>query len=112
MEIDIFGEIEKASADTTTIKVEIVAPVQKFSDDAVYVPLSYQIYKLANGRKEVIDTYYCDRVKGIVPTGKAKKKADLMKQAFSKETFYVEAEYSLTYLGKTVKETEVIYQTK
>ena len=113
MEIDIFDEIEKASENQKPIVEVTAVKASEFSEDAIYIPLSYQVYTtdngLAEGKKEIIDTYPCDRIKGIVPTGKAKKKAELMKQAFKTKTFFVLAEYEVVDGGKTQRTKEVIY---
>jgi hypothetical protein len=110
---DIFNEIEKVSADTKSVTVEIKP---KFSEEAIYIPLAYQIFHTHNneptGKREIVDTYLCDREKGIVPNLKAKKKADLMKNALPKKTFFVEAEYTVIDNGKTIKHLEIIHQTK
>jgi len=111
--IDIFDEIEKVSGSTEATVVTI-AP--KFSDEAVYIPHSYQIFSThdnsSTGKRDIVDTYMCDRAKGIVPNEKAKKKADLMKLAIKTKTYFVEAEYTVIDKGVTVKHLEIIHQTK
>jgi len=111
--IDIFNEIEKVSGSTESTTVQ-VAP--KFSEEAIYVPLSYQIFSTHDnsptGKRDIIDTYLCDRAKGVVPNLKAIKKADLMKVAIKTKTYFVEAEYNVVDNGKTVKHKEIIHQTK
>lgn len=109
--MDIFDEIEKVSAETKSVTVEIKP---KFSEEAILVPLSYQIFSLDNNkRREIVDTYMCDREKGVVPNLKAKKKADLMQKAFPNKTFFVEGEYAVIEEGKeAVKHTEIIHETK
>jgi hypothetical protein len=108
---EIFDEIEKVSADTKSVTVEVKP---KFSEEAVFVPLSYQIFSLdSNKRREIVDTYLCDRERGIVPNLKAKKKADLMQKAFPNKTFFVEGEYAVVEEGKAVvKHVEIIHETK
>lgn len=111
--LDLLGEIEKVSGSTEAPTV-IVVP--KFSEEAVYIPLNYQIFSThdnsSTGKRDIVDTYQCDRAKNIIPNLKAKKKADLMKLAFKNKTFFVEAEYSVLDKGITVKHLEIIHQTK
>jgi hypothetical protein len=110
MEMDLNEIFDEISADTKSVTVEIKP---KFSEEAVYIPMSYQIFSLDNNkRRDIVDTYLCDRAKGIVPNLKAKKKADLMQKAFPNKTFFVEAEYTVLDNGKEIKHLEIIHETK
>lgn len=95
--------------ETTTAKMEI-------EEDEICVPLHYQIFttndNTPTGRKEIVDTYACDRAKGIVPTARAKGKADGMKKCFPKNTYFVLGFYEMVSEKGTRKSTEIIYQTK
>jgi hypothetical protein len=93
-----------------------VEKVEEVEEESVLIPLDYQIFTtnngLATGKKEIIDTYKCDRVKGIVPIGKAITKAKLMKQAFkNKEFFVTEASSKILPNGKTKIVEKIIFQT-
>lgn len=94
---------------TATAKIEI-------ADDEICVPLHYQIFSTNDntptGRKDIVDTYVCDRAKGVVPTNRAKGKADGMKKCFPKNTYFVMGYYQITGEKGTRKENEIIYQTK
>lgn len=98
---------------TNTVKVE--ADVE--DENAILVPSAYQVISTVNnlptGKKEVVDTYYCDRVKGIVPIGKARVKADLMRKAFKNKTYFV-IEFSSKILsnGKVKTSEKIVYTTK
>ena len=99
-----------------TPKVEVEATIEKEVEEAVLIPLDYHIFTTNNGdvkgKREAIDTLVCDRVRGIVPIGKARTKADLMKKAFQNKTFFV-AETSSKILpnGKVVTVENIVYQT-
>ena len=109
---DLFGdEIE------TTEKVVVAEnPKMEIADDEICVPLHYQIFttndNTPTGHKEIVDTYACDRAKGIVPTARAKGKTDGMKKCFPKNTYFVMGYYELISEKGSRKETEIIYQTK
>ena len=94
---------------TETTKMEI-------AEEEICVPLHYQIFttndNTPTGRKEIVDTYACDRAKGIVPTARAKGKADGMKKCFPKNTYFVMGYYELISEKGTRKSEEIIYQTK
>lgn len=96
-----------------TTKVEI----EEEDENAILVPSAYQVISTVNnlptGKKEVVDTYYCDRVKGIVPIGKARIKADLMHKAFKNKTYFV-IEFSSKILsnGKVKTSEKIVYTTK
>lgn len=96
-----------------TVKVE----VETEDENAILVPNAYQVISTTNnqptGKKEVVDTYYCDRTKGIVPIGKARIKADLMHKAFKNKTYFV-IEFSSKILsdGKVKTSEKIVYTTK
>ena len=101
----------------TEINIEVATKVEtEPENDFILVPLDYKIFTThnneVNGQREPIDTYKCDRVKNIIPIGKARKKADLMKQAFKNKTFFVEETSSKIYENKKVTTVhKVVYQT-
>jgi hypothetical protein len=101
----------------TTEKVEVTEIVKMtILDNEICVPLHYQIFSTSDntptGHKEIIDTYACDRAKGIVPTARAKGKADGMKKCYPTKTYFVIGFYELISERGSRKETEIIYQTK
>ena len=119
-ENDLLGDISdllsvSTTTETTEVEIEVVAEVEK--EECVLIPLSYHIFTTHNGelkgKKEPIDTYKCDRVNGIIPIGKARIKADLMKKAFQNKTFFV-AETSSKILpnGRVITVENIVYQTK
>lgn len=86
-------------------------------EKCIFVPLDYRIFSTHNneptGQIEPIDTYNCDRTKGIVPIGKARIKADLMKKAFKTKVFFVEETSSkISENGKAKTVHKIVYQTK
>lgn len=94
--------------------VETIVEVEE--EKCIFVPLDYRIFSThnnePNGQREPIDTYKCDRVKGIVPIGKARIKADLMKKAFKNKKFFVEETSSkISESGKTKTVHQIVYQT-
>lgn len=118
-EDDILNEMDTLLSSDIAVEAKINTPkVELIEDDAILVPLDYQIFAVSNGdvntgKRELIDTYKCDRVRGITPSGKARIKADLMKKAFSaKKFFVVENSSKILPNGKTVVVEKIIYQTK
>ena len=100
----------------TEINIEVANVVEVEEPEFILVPLDYKIFTThnneVNGQREPIDTYKCDRVKNIIPIGKARKKADLMKQAFKNKTFFVEETSSKIFENKKVTTVhKVVYQT-
>lgn len=115
-ETDLLSGALDILSNGTEDKKEVSAS-NEVKEDALYIPKDYQIFSTHNneatGKREIADTYMCDRKKGIVPNLKARKKADLMKNAFPKKTFFVEATYIMIETGKAPKEVkEIYYQTK
>lgn len=115
-EIDLLSGALDILSNGTEDKKDI-GTSNEVKDDAVYIPKTYQIYSTHNGeatgKREIADTYVCDRKKGIVPNLKARKKADLMKNAFPTKKFFVEATYVVIEDNKAPKEVkEICYQTK
>lgn len=95
-----------------TPKVELQAE----DEEVVLIPLRYHIFYTLNGepngKREPIDTYECDRVRGITPIGKARAKADLMKKAFANRTFFVEETSSKIVPNKpTTTVKKIVHQT-
>lgn len=85
-------------------------------EESVLIPLDYQIFTthngLATGKKEIVDTYKCDRIKGIIPINKSITKAKLMKQAFkNKEFFVTETSSKILPNGKIKTVEKIIFQT-
>ena len=118
MEIDdIFGDLDSLNLDVIcdlniTKSIEVVE-----EENFILVPLDYKIFSTHNnevsGQREPIDTYKCDRIKGIVPIGKARQKANLMKQAFKNKVFFVEESSSkILESGKVRTVHQIVYQTK
>jgi hypothetical protein len=109
---DLFDAIETSSIEKES------SPLLNIADDEICIPLHYQIFSTSNntskGHKEVVDTYACDRKKGIVPTMRAKGKADGMKQVYPNKVFFVMGYYEIIYANSkgTKKFTEIIYHTK
>jgi hypothetical protein len=95
---DIFDIIteEANKAEQSLPKVETI---KNNLDDLDLVPEAYQICKLIGGRIEngktvggevvIIDTFTCDRAKGIVPNQRAIGKANILKKHDKKNTYYV-----------------------
>ncbi|HWY34511.1 MAG TPA: hypothetical protein VNX68_07685 [Nitrosopumilaceae archaeon] len=117
MQIDneLFGDINEllSSADTKTVETVIVEAV--IEEEHILIPLDYKVYSTnsSTGRKEIVDTLKCDRSKGIIPIGKARQKADLMKKVFKTTTFFVlETSSKIFTSGKVVTVENVVYQTK
>ena len=110
-EINIFDSVEE-----TTKEVVVENTKMEIAEDEICVPLHYQIFttndNTPTGHKEIIDTYACDRAKGIVPTARAKSKADGMKKCFPKNTYFVIGYYELISEKGSRKSNEIIYQTK
>lgn len=109
-------DIETTNELKTEIKAETKA-LQEEEEEHTIVPLDYQIYSTSNnqptGKKDIVDTYKCDRTKGIIPSGKARMKADLMKKAFPNKTFFVDETVSKIYESGRVKTvSKIYYQTK
>jgi len=106
---------DNETEETTEVEVTEIAKME-IADEEICVPLHYQIFttndNTPTGRKEIVDTYACDRAKGIVPTARAKGKADGMKKCFPKNTYFVIGFYEIISEKGTRKETEIIYQTK
>ena len=111
-DFDLMGELDNILTGTTTeAKVEVV------EEEHILIPLDYQIFSThnnePNGKREIIDTYRCDRVRGIIPTGKARIKADLMKKAFATKKFFVEETSSKIFeSGRVITVSKIYYQTK
>ncbi len=108
---DLLDTEVKPEVKTSTVVIE------DEDNDTILVPTAYQVISTVNnlptGKKEVVDTYYCDRVKGIVPIGKARIKADLMRKAFKNKTYFV-IEFSTKILsdGKVKTSEKIVYTTK
>ncbi len=101
---------------TSEVKVEI-KEVKAEEEEHILIPLDYQIFSTSNneptGKREIIDTYRCDRKRGITPSGKARIKADLMKKAFPNKKFFVEETSSKIYdNGRVQTVGKIYYQTK
>ena len=62
---------------------------EKVSIKSIEIPVSFQVRKVSNGKDELIETFMVDKVRGIIPIEKAKRKAQLMKSAFPKDSIYV-----------------------
>jgi hypothetical protein len=43
----------------------------------------------SNGKQHIVDTFYVDKVRGIMPIDKARKKAKLMKNVYPNKTYFV-----------------------
>jgi len=111
------GLFDDNETEETTEQVEVTETAKmEITEDEICVPLHYQIFttndNTPTGRKEIVDTYACDRAKGIVPTARAKGKADGMKKCYPNKTYFVMGYYELISEKGTRKETEIIYQTK
>ena len=109
---DIFESIDQLlpeSAETKTETIEVVEAEERH----ILVPLDFKVYSGdPKGRKEIVDTYKCDRVKGIIPVGKAKIKADRMKMTFKNKNFFViETASKITESGKVSTVERIVYQT-
>lgn len=117
-EEDFIGELNDLLELETTPEVKAEIKALEVEDEPyVLIPLDYSIFSTSdntpNGKRDIVDTYKCDRVKGIVPSGKAKIKADLMKKAFSNKKFFVEETSSKIYDNGRVKTvSKIYYQTK
>lgn len=117
-ENDLLGEISDLLSVETITDVEVETPAKKVKDEIefVLIPLDYQIFTTDNGKsdgkREIIDTYKCDRAKGIIPIGKAKMKAELMKKAFKNKTFFVEQTSSkILPKGRVTTVKSIVFET-
>jgi len=119
---DIFNIIEETvkEENQSVVVLDTTKPnsIDNESEDTIIIPLAYQIITTKDnqptGKKDtIVDTYLCDRAKGIVPKEKAQKKADMMKKVFQKNTYFVLASYSVIRPNqKAFTKDEIIYQTK
>ena len=124
-----FNEEDDLLSDLNELMLSEVAPevqkeleakieeVEVVEEEHILIPLDYQIFSTHNneptGKREIIDTYRCDRVRGITPSGKVRIKADLMKKAFANKKFFVEETSSKIYENGRVKTiSRIYYQTK
>jgi len=116
-ENDLMGDINDLLSSEETPKVEMEVTAEIVEEEAVLIPLDYHIFTTSNGestgKREPVDTYKCDRLRGIVPINKAKMKADLMKNAFKNKNFFVvETSSKILPSGKVVTVENIVYQTK
>jgi hypothetical protein len=115
---ELMGDLEDLLTCETTAKVKAEIKANEVEEEEhVLVPLDYLIFSTSNneptGKREIIDTYKCDRIKGIVPSGKARMKADLMKKAFPNKRFFVEETASKIFdNGRLRTVSKIYYQTK
>jgi hypothetical protein len=118
-EQDFLGDMDALLTTEIAIeaKTETKVEVAEEEEEAILIPLDYHIFSTSNneptGKKEPVDTYYCDKVRGIVPIGKAKIKANLLKQAFKNKTYFVEETATKVFeSGKVVTVKTIVYKTK
>lgn len=114
---NFLSELEELLETTPEVQAEIKALEKEAEEEHILIPLDYQIFSTSNneptGKREIIDTYRCDRKRGITPSGKARIKADLMKKAFPNKKFFVEETSSKIYNGGRVQTvSKIYYQTK
>lgn len=87
-------ENKKASASENNILDKTIDKIiEERESKAVRIPQHYQIFSTdngkADGKKDIVDTYYSDKIKGIIPINKAIAKAKLMKNVFKSKVFFV-----------------------
>jgi hypothetical protein len=116
-ENDLLSEISDLLSSEETSEETVEIKVEKVEEDAILIPLDYRIFSTDNGlptgKREPVDVYKCDRNTGIIPIGKARKKANLMQQAFKDKTFFVsETASKILPNGKITTVENIVYQTK
>jgi hypothetical protein len=84
MNDDIFADISEQV-------IEVVEAVE-VKEVTIDIPEALQVCKMdSNNRREIVDTYKCNKQHGIIPISKAKSKAECLKRIFPKNTYVVVA---------------------
>lgn len=107
IEVDIFASVieteNNASQNTIVVEDNILDKtidqiIDERENKAVKIPQMYIIFSTDNnqegGKRNIVDTYYTDKIKQIIPIGKAIAKAKLMKNALKKTHFVLEVSHS------------------
>jgi hypothetical protein len=85
--MSLFNEINKEAEEKELANQKAITELPE-----AYQVMTTEVGRNQNGtvlREVVVDTYAVDKVKGIVPKGKAMLKAKKMKEVYPDKTFYV-----------------------
>ncbi len=116
-ENDLLNEMDELLSSDIAPETKEETKVEETEEEGIVIPLDYQVFTTNNGevtgKRELIDTLMCDRKKGIVPIGKARMKADRLKEAFKNKVYFVvENSSKILANGKVITVEKIVYKTK